>query len=92
MQECTTNNITSLAEEIKEPNWSFKRLDSDFVIQKINDALGKHVASLDRKYLKNTAQKTSFSIKNFFSKCDQIRIFLNGKLHLLCSEMPSIVG
>ena len=30
------------------------------------------------------AQKIKFSIKNFFSKCDQI---LNGKLHFLCSDM-----
>ena len=38
-----------------------------------------------------TAQKMKFSIKDFFSKCDQIRRFLidwknlNGKLHFLCS-------
>ena len=30
----------------------------------------------------NTAQNNKFSIKDFFSKCDQI---LNGKLHFLCS-------
>ena len=30
----------------------------------------------------NIAQKMKFSIKDFFSKCDQI---LNGKLHFLCS-------
>ena len=30
-----------------------------------------------------TAQKTKFSIKDFFSKCDQI---LNGKLHFMCSD------
>ena len=30
-----------------------------------------------------TAQKMKFSIKDFFSKCDQIRSFL--KLHFLCS-------
>ena len=30
----------------------------------------------------NTAQKMKFSIKKFFSKCDQI---LNGKLHFLRS-------
>ena len=29
-----------------------------------------------------TTQKIKFSIKDFFSKCDQI---LNGKLHFLCS-------
>ena len=44
-----------------------------------------------------TAQKMKFFIKDFFSKCDQIRSFLrtalvtfteeilNGKLHFLCS-------
>ena len=41
-----------------------------------------------------TAQKMKFSIKDFFSKCDQIRRkllvtfteeILNGKLHFLCS-------
>ena len=31
-----------------------------------------------------TAQKMKFSIKDFFSKCDQIRN-LNEKLHFLCS-------
>ena len=36
------------------------------------------------------AQKMKFSIKDFFSKCDQIRRklteeILNGKLHFLCS-------
>ena len=42
-----------------------------------------------------------FSIKGFFSKCDQIRNFLriwshllkkisNGKLHFLCSEIENI--
>ena len=34
MQERTTNNIASLAEETKEPNSSFKRLESDVVIPK----------------------------------------------------------
>ena len=29
----------------------------------------------------DTAQKMKFSIKDFFSKCDQI---LNGKLHFSC--------
>ena len=44
-----------------------------------------------------TAQKMKFSIKDFFSKCDQMRSFLriwapfteeilNGKLQSLCSE------
>ena len=31
----------------------------------------------------NTAQKMKFSIKTFFSKCDQIRIFLPIWSHLL---------
>ena len=30
-----------------------------------------------------TAQTMTFSIKDFFSKCDQI---LNGKVHFLCSD------
>ena len=42
----------------------------------------------------NPAQKMKFSIKDFFSKCDQIRRdlvtfteeILNGKLYFLCSE------
>ena len=33
-----------------------------------------------------TAQKMKFSIKDFFSKCDQIRSFLRIRSHLLCSE------
>ena len=34
----------------------------------------------------NTAQKMKFSIKDFFSKCDQItEEILNGKLQFLCS-------
>ena len=37
------------------------------------------------------AQKMKFSIKDFFSKCDQIRIFHNGKLHFLCSVRKRIV-
>ena len=36
------------------------------------------------KFEKNdTAQKMKFSIKDFFSKCDQIRRFLRILLHLL---------
>ena len=43
----------------------------------------------------HTAQKMKFSVKNFFSKCDQIRSstlvtviekIFNGKLHILCSD------
>ena len=34
-------------------------------------------------YLKLTAQKMKFSIKGFFSKCDQIRSFLPTWLHSL---------
>ena len=50
-------------------------------------------------YLSVTSQKTKFYIKDFFSKCDQIRNFqsavtfseeiLNGKLHVLCSVLLS---
>ena len=45
-------------------------------------------------FVTRTAQKIKFSIKDYFSKCDQIRSFLtfqlteeilNGKLHFLCS-------
>ena len=45
----------------------------------------------DEKDENYTAQKMKFSIKDFFSKCDQIPDFtfteeiLNGKLHFLCS-------
>ena len=52
-------------------------------------------------FFSDTAQKVKFSIKNFFSKCDQIRRkldlvtlteeILNRKLHFLCSgrsELP----
>ena len=54
-------------------------------------------------YLGNvTTQKLKFPIKDFFSKCGQIRSFpriwshllkkiLNGKLHFLCSVCTSIV-
>ena len=39
--------------------------------------------------MEKSAQIIKFSIKNFFSKCDQIRSFqiLNGKLHFLYSEI-----
>ena len=37
--------------------------------------------------LHTTAQKMKFSIKDFFSKCDQIRSFLKGELHFLCSVL-----
>ena len=43
-----------------------------------------------------TAQKMKFSIKDFFSKYDQIRRvtfteeILNGKLHFLCSVLSSM--
>ena len=39
-------------------------------------------SSLVSKHL--TVQKIKFSIKDFFSKCDQI---LNGKLHSLCNDL-----
>ena len=42
------------------------------------------------KIVQITAQKMKFSVKDFFSKCDQILTFtkevLNGKLPFLCSE------
>ena len=37
--------------------------------------------------MKSTTQKMKFSIKDFFSKCDQIRRKLHGKLHFLCSKI-----
>ena len=50
-------------------------------------------------YVSVTSQKIKFYIKDFFSKCDQIRSFqsavtfseeiLNGKLHVLCSVLLS---
>ena len=52
--------------------------------------------------LTSTAQKMKFSIKDFFSKCHQIRSFprlvtfteeiLNRKLHFLCSAELFSVG
>ena len=42
-------------------------------------------------FYRSTAQKMRFSIRDFFSKCDQIKVtfteeILNGKPHFLCSE------
>ena len=37
-----------------------------------------------------TAQKMKFSIKNFLSKCDQIRSFLRIWLHLLKKSLTEI--
>ena len=39
--------------------------------------------TLARNGLRSTAQKTKFSIKDFFSKCDQIRSYLRIWSHLL---------
>ena len=36
----------------------------------------------------STAQKMKFSVKDFFSKYDQI---LNGRLHFLCSEYDALL-
>ena len=38
---------------------------------------------LTKLHFTNTAQKLKFSIKDFFSKCDQIRSFLRIWSHLL---------
>ena len=38
-----------------------------------------------------TAQKMKFSIKDFSSKCNQIRSKTNGKLHFLCSGERKVV-
>ena len=40
-------------------------------------------AILNAALIRITAQKMRFSIKNFFSKCDQIRSFLRVWSHLL---------
>ena len=39
----------------------------------------------DKLEVTDTAQKMKFSMKDFFSKCDQIAVSFNGKLHFLCS-------
>ena len=39
------------------------------------------------EYLRFTAQKMTFSIKDFFSKCDQIRDFLRNWSHLLTKSL-----
>ena len=42
-----------------------------------------HQSKLLTVFVTNTAQKMKFSIKDFFSKCDQIRSFLRIWSHLL---------
>ena len=67
--------------------WKFNRILS-------NVSISYHVKSSENQTLsdgfyrqhmgilaRNTAQKMKFSIKDFFSKCNQIR----SKLHFLCS-------
>ena len=46
------------------------------------------------KQTNNTAQKMKFSIKDFFSKCDQIRrkFVLNHAKHHICSEEQTFAG
>ena len=67
-----------------------------FLVYLFNDFLMK----LHEQKIKNTAQKIKFSIKNFFSKCDQTRRYpadlvtfteeiINGKLLFLCSGSTS---
>ena len=57
--------------------------------------------NIRQEVISYTAQKMKFSMKDFFSKCDQIRSFLriwshllkkilNGKLHFLCSVIDMI--
>ena len=46
------------------------------------------------KLLGNTSQKIKFSVKDFFSKCDQFTFTgetLNGKIYFLCSETKYII-
>ena len=44
------------------------------------------MASLDILFLYSTTQKMKFSIKDFFSKCDQIRSFL--RIGHICWRNP----
>ena len=56
--------------------------------------MNRNIYCIAYSVLTNNAQKMKFSIKGFFSKCDQIRVDLvtfteeifNGKLYFLCSE------
>ena len=56
MQEHTTSKISNLTSEIRNLNANFKRLEWDVeVCKKVNDALVKQVASLERQCWRNRA-------------------------------------
>ena len=77
---------------ILAPN--IRRFDIEEEITKIIAWIGSEknsalIVSVNLSYI-STAQKMKFSIKDFFSKCDQICMtfteeMLNGKLHFLCN-------
>ena len=66
---------------------------SIFIISLETSSMEKFIYSFWSSWLSFTAQKMKFSIKDFFSKCDQIRSFVyiywrnNGKLHF-CAVIP----
>ena len=51
--------------------------------ESINKTFGENVPEQHFSRAEVTAQKMKFSIKNFFSKCDQISSFLRSCSHLL---------
>ena len=51
----------------------------------------KKQSSVQSRFCHNTAQKMKFSIKYFFSKCDQIRRKLRICSHLLKSLMENFI-
>ena len=70
------------------------------LLPKPYDALHKLLLIAKRCFIHYTAQKMKLSIKDFFSKCDQIRTkllvtfseeILNRKLHFWCSEPCSFL-
>ena len=54
------------------------------------DLRTKRFNSPEMYFRANTAQKMKFSIKDFFSKCDQIRSFLRIRSHLLKKSLTGI--
>ena len=68
--------------------------DVDFTIDihnsvnSILDCQSGKTKSSDIETYTDTAQKMKFSVKDFFSNCDQI---LNGKLHFLCSVRRPLI-
>ena len=73
--------------ENKEQNHSeyghFLRCVSDIVeLNEKSENLTKQMLVSSKNLLHNTAQKIKFSIKDFFSKCDQVCRFLRTLSHL----------